>query len=171
MTAGPTFSANRFPPGTSRRRTTLERLAIGIFLLLSIEFVLGMVLALFVSLPLGPGVVAILGSSPVLLLHLVVAVSLVGISARALTLARRSAGRVPRYASTLALGSSVTATLAGWDFAFYGQSPIASFVMALGFLGVLAGAFLLRAPPREVVPALAPGPGDRTDLGRAKEVG
>jgi hypothetical protein len=127
----------------SRGGMTLDRLAIGMFVLLAIEFLLGMALALFVSLPSGSGVVAILTSTPVLDLHILFAVFLIGISARAIVLSRGQGERTLLYASVLAFVSSLVATAAGWSFAFDGQAPDASFVMSLGFLGVLLGAFVL----------------------------
>jgi hypothetical protein len=123
---------------------TLHRLATGMFALLAIEFVLGMALGLFVSLPSGGGVVSVLRSSPVLDLHILVALFIVGISLRAVALARSGSDRRAMLAAGLALGSALLATGAGWAFAFDGQNPVASFVMAIGFLGVLGGAFVLR---------------------------
>jgi hypothetical protein len=139
------------PPGwAAGGGMTLDRLSIGMLLLLSIEFVLGMALGLFVSLPSGGGVVAILGSYPVLDLHILIALFIIGISARALALSRGEPGRGALYASTLALLSALVATIAGWEFAFRGQSPDASFIMAMGFLGVLVGAFALHGHGRTV---------------------
>jgi hypothetical protein len=147
---GPNVTANSLPrpytpPGwATRGGMTLERLAIGMFLLLAIEFVLGMTLGLFVTLPVNPNVETVLTSSPVLGLHILVALLIVGIAIRAVALSRRDPSRWPLYGSALALVSAVIATATGWVFAFDGQSPDASFAMALGFLGVLAGAFVLR---------------------------
>jgi hypothetical protein len=134
----------RAPAWATRGGMSLDRLANGMFLLLAIEFLLGMVLALFVTLPTNPGVVAVLTSTPVLDLHIVVALLLIGISVRAVALARGVPDRLPMAAASIALLSSIVATGAGWEFAFHGQNPDASFVMAVGFLGVLVGAFLLR---------------------------
>ncbi|MCI4360273.1 MAG: hypothetical protein L3J91_01070 [Thermoplasmata archaeon] len=142
MAASP--SLDGFPGGAVRGGGTLDRLSLGMLVLLSIEFVLGMALALFVSLPSGTGVVALLRSYPVLDLHLLLALFIVGIALRAVALARGAAARGALYASVLALVSALVATVAGWAFAFDGQNPDASFVMALGFLGVLVGAFALR---------------------------
>jgi hypothetical protein len=126
---------------------SLNRLAIGMFLLLAVEFILGMTLGLFVTLPSGAGLVSILTSSVVLDVHILVALFIIGISIRALILSLGAESRTPLYASMLALGSAVIATLAGWVFAFDGQHPDASFVMAFGFLGVLMAAFILRGYP------------------------
>lgn len=117
------------------------------FVLLAIEFVLGMVLALFASLPNNEGVVSALRSSPFLDFHILVAVAIVGISLRAVALATADPDRRAKVASGVALGSALGATVAGASFAFDGQAPIASFVMAMGFLGVTLGAFVLRGRP------------------------
>jgi hypothetical protein len=148
----PTASSPSVRP--PRRPVTLDRLAVGIFVLLAIEFLLGMILALFVSLPVGAGATSLLASAPVLDLHILVAVLLIGISVRAVALARAEPDRSGLGAAGLALVSSLVATGAGSVFAFQGQHPDASLVMAVGFLGVLTAAFLLRRPdPRGILPA------------------
>jgi hypothetical protein len=141
MTGAP---AAAVPAWAARRGMTLERLALGMFVLLAIEFVLGMILGLFVNLPSGSGVVSILTSTPILGLHILIALFIVGISIRAVVLALREPDRTLLGAAGLALGSALVATGAGWEFAFHGQSAVASFVMAMGFLGVLIGAFVLQ---------------------------
>jgi hypothetical protein len=140
-------SPHAAPAWAARGGMTLDRLAVGIFVLLAIEFLLGVALALYTILPAGAGVVATLTSTPLLDLHILLALLLIGISARATALARGQPDRTLRYAAALALVSAVVATVAGWTFAFDGQAPGASFVMSLGFLGVLAGAFVLRRRP------------------------
>jgi hypothetical protein len=153
------------PPGwATRGGMTLDRLATGMFFLLAVEFVLGVALGLFVALPSGVGVAAVLTSSWVLDLHILVALLIVGISIRALVLSIPVPRRTARFASSLALGSSLIATISGWAFAFDGQSPDASFAMALAFLGVLIGAFLLRGLPAREGRALDPS---RLALGSA----
>lgn len=133
------------PPGwAARGGATLPRLAIGMFVLLAIEFLLGMALALFASLPTDASAVALLSSAPVLDLHILIAVLIIGISARAVALAAPDPDRRGVVAAAIALGSALVATAAGATFAFHGQAPVASFGMAIGFLGVTLGAFLLR---------------------------
>jgi hypothetical protein len=140
-------AAPSVPAWATRGGMTLDRLAIGMFVLLAIEFLLGMVLALFVTLPIGAGVASILVSAPVLDLHILIALFLIGISLRATTLAIGGSDRGARGAAMLALVSAIIATLAGWAFAFDGQAAGASLVMALGFLGVLVAAFALHRRP------------------------
>ncbi len=110
--------------------------------LLVAEFLLGMALNLWVALPSGDGVGALL-TSPVLLAHVALAVLLVGISARAVVIARRLDHREAIGASSLALLSAILASVAGWAFTFGGQSAGEAYAMAAGFAGVLVGAFLL----------------------------
>jgi cytochrome bd-type quinol oxidase subunit 1 len=136
--------SRRPPMWATRGGMTLASLSKGMFLLLAIEFVLGVALGLFVNLPSGSGVVSILTSYPLLDLHILIALFIIGISFRAMALSLREPNRVALSASALALISAVVATIAGWLFAFDGQDAHASFVMALGFLGVLLGAFVLR---------------------------
>lgn len=142
MTSGPSTIAG--PARTSFRDVTPRFLALPLLVLLGIEFVLGISLNLFVTLPSGAGVVAVLTSSAVLDLHIAVAVMIVGITGRSLALSVRSADRRARWGSAIGLGSALIATAAGTDFAFNGQSSIASLVMSLGFVGVLVGAVLMR---------------------------
>jgi hypothetical protein len=129
-----------------RTRATSASLALPLFGLLAIEFILGMTLALFVSLPSGKAIVTILTSSAVVDVHLVIAFLIIGTSARALVVSLGESIPLAVYGSVIALLSALVATVAGWDFSFYGQGAGASFVMSMGFLGVLVGAFLLRAP-------------------------
>lgn len=113
--------------------------------MLAIEFILGMALNLFLALPSEGGIVAILESSPVLVLHLLLGVGLVGIAARATALSFRSPLRAQRAAGPFALLSGLVAFLAGISFAFGGQAPSASFVMSLGFVGMAVAAAVLLA--------------------------
>jgi uncharacterized membrane protein len=146
MTLDPSPRPYAPPPWATRGGATIERLAVGMFFLLAVEFVLGMTLGLFATFSPNSSVVAILTSNPVLDLHILLALLIIGIAIRAMTLARGEHDRTPLFASALALVSAIIATISGWAFTFDGQNSGASFVMALGFLGVLAGAFILRGP-------------------------
>lgn len=147
------------PPGRApdrRARATLASLAGPIFGLLSIEFIFGMALALYLP-PASSGGASIVTSSPVLALHILVAVFLVGITSRALVLALRLGDRRASAAAGLGVLSSLGAFLAGLWFTFGGQTPNASFAMALGFLGVtVAAALLLAAGSASRPESLAP---------------
>ncbi|MCI4366615.1 MAG: hypothetical protein L3K08_02565 [Thermoplasmata archaeon] len=133
------------PSAELRDRPALLRLAWPLLVLVLIEFFLGMALNLFVALPTGAGAVAILESSPVLVLHVLIAIALVGISARAVRMASRLKDRELLGVTGLALVSAIVAALAGAGFTFGGQAPDASFGMAVGFGGILIAAFLLLA--------------------------
>ncbi len=110
--------------------------------MLVVQLLLGMALNLYVVLP-SQGLVRILESSPVLLLHIVLALLLVGLSARAVALASRAHEARATLGSLLALGSALLATAAGISFTFGSGSPGASFAMSVGFAGMLVGAGLL----------------------------
>ena len=116
--------------------------------LLAVEFLVGMTLNLFVALP-GGAPLAILGSSPVLIAHMVIAVMLLGIAGRAIVLGRRVGDRWVLGAGAIALLSGVVATLAGFAFTFGTPSDAASFAMAGGFTGMLVAGILLLFPRPE----------------------
>jgi len=138
-TLPPSENAPPSRPGLSPRRVALP-----ILTLLAIELVLGAVLDAFVNLPMGASVVAVLTSQPVLDLHIVVAVLLIGLSGHALATSRREPTRKPLLAALLTLLSALVASAGGWEFVFNGQNPASGGVMTLGFVGVLVGAILLR---------------------------
>lgn len=144
MTASGSRDASPGGVRAGRAPVTTATLAIPLFAMLGIELILGVVLNVFVTLPMGASVVALLTSSALLDVHILFAVTIIGISARAVLVSRRQATRNPLYGSVVALLSALVATAAGWDFAFYGQAPAASLVMSLGFVGVLVGAILMR---------------------------
>jgi hypothetical protein len=126
-------------------RPALRRLAWPLIVLLLIEFFLGMALNLFIALPTGKGAVSILESSPVLALHVLIAITLVGISARAFLMASRGKYLDLLGVTGLALLSAIVAFVAGASYTFGGQAPDASYGMSVGFAGVLIAAFLLLA--------------------------
>jgi hypothetical protein len=129
----------------SRRRdprALLGFLGWPLILLSAIEFALGMALNLFTSLPSG-GAVAILESSPVLILHVIIAFLILGTVARALVLAVRVKARRSLAAASLGMISVIVAILAGLGFTFGDQSPGASYTMSIAFLGVILSAALL----------------------------
>jgi len=128
------------PPAISVRTA-----AIPLLVLLGIELVLGISLNLFVNLPMGATVTAVLSSQPILDLHILDAALLVGVSTLAVVLSRSEPTRRPALAAALALVSALGASAGGWEFVFNGQDPASAGVMVLGFLGVLVGAILLRA--------------------------
>jgi hypothetical protein len=115
--------------------------------LVAIEFLLGISLNLFVSLPTGSPP-AILESSPVLDVHVAFGLFLLGIATNALLLA--AAAKRPRaiLVTSLGLVAGVGAFGAGVAFAFGDPSAVASYVMSLGFVGLLFEAgYLLSLRP------------------------
>lgn len=112
--------------------------------LLVVEFLLGMGLALFVTLPTGSPL-TVLAASPLLWVHLAVGLMIIGITARALRDALAAGKGVVRGVTALGFVSALLAFLAGLSFTFGDQSAVASFVMSVGFTGVLLDAGYLLA--------------------------
>ncbi|MGI0070978.1 MAG: hypothetical protein ACRECT_02745 [Thermoplasmata archaeon] len=148
-------------------RARLGYLGVSIVGLLVAEFLLGMALNLFVTLPTGSAL-HVLESSPVLGGHLLVAALLLGITANATRLALGLRERRAVGGAALALVSAIGATLAGLSFTFGPGGDAASYAMSIGFAGVLIGAGLLlslgRVPadqgmPRPSTTAGTPGGG------------
>jgi hypothetical protein len=127
----------------ARTRALLAVLGIPYLALVLIEFLLGMGLALFVTLPTGSPV-QILESAPLLDVDFAVGFLLLGIAARALALSLTLRDRRAVGFTAVGLVSGVGAFVAGLDFVFGGQSASASYVMSVGFVGLLtAAAYLL----------------------------
>jgi hypothetical protein len=131
----------------ARQRWVLGILGLPILGLLAIEFLLGMALNLYVSLPSGSAL-SMLETSPVLIVHILVGVMLAGITARVLILGIRLRDRSGVVAGALGLLSTLVAFLAGMAFTFGGQELAASYVMSVGFTGILLSAALLLLPRR-----------------------
>jgi hypothetical protein len=131
----------------ARQRWVLGILGLPILGLLAVEFLLGMALNLYVSLS-GGSALAILEASPVLIVHILVGVMLAGITARVLILGIRLQDRRAVVAGALGLLSTLVAFLAGMAFTFGGQELAASYVMSVGFTGILLSAALLLLPRR-----------------------
>ncbi|MGI0068506.1 MAG: hypothetical protein ACREB9_08925, partial [Thermoplasmata archaeon] len=159
------------PPRRAGRdpRALLSFLGVPIAALLAVEFLLGMALNLFTTIS-GGSAVSILSSSPVLVAHIVIAVLLIGITARALALAIRIRERRGVSAAALGFVSGIVATLAGISYTFAAQSTAASYAMSVGFAGLFVSVVLLLLPraaldgiasERRVAPG-APSPGDET---------
>jgi hypothetical protein len=131
----------------ARQRWVLGILGLPIPGLLAIEFLLGMALNLYVSPPSGSAL-SILEASPVLIVHILVGVMLAGITARVLLLGIRLRDRRGAVAGALGFLSTLVAFLAGMAFTFGGQELAASYVMSVGFTGILLSAALLLVPRR-----------------------
>ena len=160
MSGSPARSlGSRSRVGTRDPRAVLASLAGPMLGILAVEFLLGMVLNLFVTLPTG-GAVAILASNGFLILHILLAVALIGIGGRAVSVSVRSHERRLVGASLLALLSAVGATLAGLSFTVGPGGADASLAMSVGFIGLLvAAALLLRFAHRPVDGSERGGPG------------
>jgi hypothetical protein len=140
--------------GRTAAPARLGFLGLPLVALLSVEFLLGMGLNLFVTLP-GGAPLAILASSPTLVAHVIVAVLLLGLAANILRTALRDGQRRDVLVASLGLLSGAVAFGAGLSFTFAGGSDGVSYAMSAGFLGmVLEAAYFLRSFPSSTdVPA------------------
>jgi hypothetical protein len=143
MSAGSLSASTNSDGGAGRARARFAQLGWPLFILVAIEFILGISLGLFVTLPTSGGSLAILESNPILILHFLVAFLLLGILLRIVALAVGLGDRRAIGVGGLGLLSGVVAFLGGTAFTFGGQSAVASLVMSLGFVGVLVTALLL----------------------------
>ncbi len=113
--------------------------------LLSIQFLLGTYLTLYVTIPAGGNLGAIdLGGLVVLILHIIVGILVIGTAGRLTYVASKAHnGRQTALAAIAFLGM-VVAFLAGADFTFSSQGNGASFLMAFGFfLGMICSALIV----------------------------
>jgi hypothetical protein len=140
--SGPSADSPDQPP-----RRELARLGAPFLGLVVIEFLLGMALNLSVSLPTGTPV-SILEASPLLDVHVVIGIFLLGIAANALRLSVGARESRATFITSLGLLSGVGAFGAGLDFAFGSPSATASYAMSVGFVGLLLEAgYLLSLRP------------------------
>jgi hypothetical protein len=133
-------------PTYGRRPPVPSVLGIPLLALLAVEFLLGMALNLFIAVPPGSPA-SILESSPWLDVHIAVGLMLLGLLGRIVALGARQRDPSTTIAGAIGLASGVGAFLAGLSFAFGGGSPAASFVMSVGFAGLLVSAAILLRPP------------------------
>jgi hypothetical protein len=129
--------------GDPRRR--LRILGVPLLGLLAVEFLLGMALNLYITIP-GGSPVSIVEADPILIGHIVVGVLLLGITSQVLGLGVKLQDRRAEVAGAIGLLSAVVASLGGMDFTFGGQNAAVSYVMSVGFTGVLFSAALLFLP-------------------------
>ncbi len=130
------MTAALLPGGTPDRLLRLQALGFPFLGLLAVEFLLGMLLNLLVPLPSGSPS-SILQASPLLDIHVVFGLLLLGISVNALRLAAGARHLRATVFTGLGMASGVAAFAAGLDFAFGGQSAGASYAMSVGFIGLL----------------------------------
>ncbi len=137
----PLLSAGR--RGRRFRAATAPFMAAVLMALLSIEFLLGTYLNLYVTIPTG-GVGAMdTGGLIVLILHIVVGIMVIGTAGRLAYVASKARDRLQTILSMIAALGVVLAFLAGADFTFSGQADASSFTMAFGFfLGMLCSALI-----------------------------
>ncbi len=112
--------------------------------LLALEFLLGMALNLYMTIPSG-GVGALsLAGRTVLVLHIIVGILVVTTALRMTILAAKAHNGRRTALSAIALVGMVLAFLAGADFAFSGPNDASSFTIAFGFfLGMFCSALIV----------------------------
>lgn len=145
-------------PRRARRPVTAPFMAAVLIALLSIEFLLGTYLTLFVEIP-ASGVGAIgLGGLVVLALHIIVGIMVIGTAGRLAYVASKSHDRRQTALGIVAFVGMVLAFLAGADFTFVDQANGDSFGMAFGFfLGMICAALIVAMAqmPRPVADSTA----------------
>ncbi len=147
MSASSETSATETPRRRGRRPVTAPFLAAVLMALLSIQFLLGTYLNLYVSIPSGGNLGGLdLGGLIVLILHIIVGIMVIGTAGRLTFVASKAHnGRQTALAAVAAIGM-VVAFLAGADFTFSSQSNASSFLMAFGFfLGMICSALIVAA--------------------------
>ncbi len=135
-------------PRRSRRPITVPFLAAVLMALLSIQFLLGTYLNLYVTIPAGGNLGAMdLGGLVVLALHIILGIMVIGTAGRLTYVASKAhVGRQTALAAIAFIGM-VLAFLAGADFTFSSQGNASSFLMAFGFfLGMICSALIVAAP-------------------------
>lgn len=133
------------PRRRGRREFTTPYLAAVLMALLSIQFLLGTYLSLYVTIPAGGNLGAMdLGGLIVLILHILLGIMVIGTAGRLTYVASKAhIGRQTALAAVAAIGM-VLAFLGGADFTFNGQGNGSSFFMAFGFfLGMICSALII----------------------------
>lgn len=123
---------------------TAPFLAAVLMTLLSVEFLLGTYLSLYVTIPAGGVGSMDLGGLVVLALHIIVGIMVIGTAGRLTYVASKAHNRRQTVLAAIATLGMVLAFLSGADFAFSSQSDASSFTMAFGFfLGMICSALIV----------------------------
>ncbi len=132
-------------PRRSRRPVTAPFLAAVLMALLSIQFLLGTYLNLYVTIPAGGNLGAIgVGGLVVLALHILLGIMVIGTAGRLTFVASKAHNGRQTALAAIAFIGMVLAFLAGADFTFSSQSDASSFLMAFGFfLGMICSALIV----------------------------
>ncbi len=145
MTAPP--DATSAPRRRGRRQVTAPFMAAVLMALLSIQFLLGTYLNLYVTIPSGGNLGSLdLGGLAVLILHIIVGVAVIGTAGRLTYVAWKAHNGRQTALAAIAFIGMIVAFLAGADFTFSSQGNGASFLMAFGFfLGMICSALIVAA--------------------------
>jgi hypothetical protein len=133
----------------TRNINTLLRLAYAEFGLLGPQFVLGMILNLFVTLPSDGSLSGISASSlTVLVLHIILAFVIVAVAIAMIVISVRTGSRAAVSGSLIVALGVITSFVSGRVF-LSGQDNIDSLIMAMGFLVATVGAGMIHATLRK----------------------
>jgi hypothetical protein len=129
----------------TKSKNRLSRVASIEVSLLGLEFVLGMVLNLFVPFPSDGSLsgVAVI-SIAILVFHIVVAFVLLGLGFVLVALSAKSNNRSAILGSVVVMAGVIISFLGGVTFSFGGEDNLYSFVMAIGFLIAVVGTQRIR---------------------------
>ncbi len=143
--SAPADASSGAPRRRVRREASAPYLAAVLMALLSIQFLLGTYLNLYVTIPAGGNLGALdLGGLVVLILHIIVGILVVGTAGRLTYVASKAHDRRQTVLAAIAFVGMVFAFLAGADFTFSSQGNASSFLMAFGFfLGMICSALIL----------------------------
>jgi hypothetical protein len=140
------MSQNLFQKPASKNLLRISRLGSAEIGLLGLQFILGMILNLFVGLPSNGSLTGIPPVyAAVLLGHIIVAFALIAIGALLIVLGFQSKSKVAIVGSLIVLTGVAVAFAAGVIFLYDGQNNVYSFIMALGFLVSTVGVQRIRA--------------------------
>ena len=124
---------------TSARRSAATAAPLGMLGLLAIQFLLGMAVNLYVTLPSAGGAMTeIMGSGPLVMIHMMLGMFLAAGAVLAVA-AALPYGRQAVSCAGIALAGILVAGIGGLLFLMDGQSNGASYLMAVGFLVAVVG--------------------------------
>ncbi len=157
------------PEAVGRRLNVIVRWSWITLALLLVQNALGMYLNLYADLTAFPNVEDAFRSVPALGIHVLTAFAIIGSSAYVLARGLRASDRIVQLTALAGLAFVLLAFFSGIEFTFYGEVDAFSFLMEVGFLGIVACvAFslyrvsrlrvILRTEATSLVGGISPGP-------------
>lgn len=131
--------AHDLPQPVRNGKPTNTTTSLGMLGLLAVQFLLGMAVNLYITLPsTGFGMAEMMGNGPLVMVHMMLGIILVVGAALAFATAL-PCGKWAVVCAAIALGGILVAGIGGLSFLMGGQSNGASFLMAAGFLVAVGG--------------------------------